>query len=639
VKIYFPSFRSRLLCFVLGLVVLIQVAVLLAVNTASVSEARRTVDDALGLTAKAFARSLEVRERILREKARLLSADFAFKEAAATGDHGTLLSVLENHRGRIDADVMMLVDLEYRVLADTLAIEARGTESSVKPLIDAAARSEHGEASAILFIENLPYQLVVVPLFTPDPTAWIAIGFAIRDSFARELEEETRSQVSLLRRDAERWSTFCSTLTASLQSALEVQLSRSEQRAGEITTLDLDGADYVSFIVPLQGAKVELVAVLQRSLQEALAPYRRLRAVLLGVFAVGVGLSLVGVILLATRVTRPVAVLADGARRIGSGNYTQPIDVAQRDELGLLAASFNQMMKGLIERDQVREMLGRVVSPQIAEELLSKEVELGGEERTVSVFFTDVRGFTTLATREEPQRLVKVLNIFLTGASAAIEGNGGVVEEFMGDGVKALFGAPVQHEDDAARSVAACLELQESMASINAKISELGAAPLEIGIGVHTGVVVTGKMGSLTRLKYTAVGDGVNLASRLEGLTQRYGVSAIVSEATRAKCTEVCFRELDRVRVRGRDEPVRIFEPMGRRDAITNEQFERIERHHKAQECYRARDWDGAEAIFRELASLEPKTLLFALYLERIAAFRREPPGPDWDGTQTFVEK
>jgi adenylate cyclase len=639
VQIQFRSFRARLLTFVFGLLVLTQGAVLLAVDTANVRAARRNIDEALKLTAGAFDRSLRAREGILREKARLLSADFGFKEATATGDHATVLSALENHRDRVHADVMMLLDPSSRVIADTLHPDAQGTPSPVLPLISAAMDSPNGEASTIQFIDGRPYQLVVVPLYTPEPTAWIAIGFEIDDAFAQELQKETLSQVSLVSREAGGWKAFCSTLPAPLKRALETGLAGPLRETLEIVTLDLAGHDYVSWVTPMNAPGIQLVAVLQRSLDEALEPLRRLQTVLLLVFAIGLMLSLVGGILLASRVTRPVAVLASGARRIEAGNYLDRIEVNQRDELGTLASSFNSMMKGLAERDHVRDMLGRVVSPAIAEELLATKIELGGEERTVSVFFTDIRGFSAVSEREEPQRLVKILNTFLTGVSRAIENNGGVVEEFMGDGVKALFGAPAQHEDDAVRSVRASLELQRSMPSINAQIRALGGSPLTVGVGVNTGSVVAGKMGSISRLKYTVVGDGVNLASRLEGLTKRYGVGIIVSEATRERCPEIQFREIDRVRVKGRDTPVRIFEPLGEANELAPGASERLALFHEALERYRAGDWEKAAAGFRELAVDEPDSLLLSLYLARIEKLRTRPMDPDWDGTTTFDEK
>jgi len=639
VAFQFRSFRSRILTFVFGLLVLVQGAVLLAVNEANVSEARRHIDEALELTAGAFRLSLEARERILLEKARLLSSDFAFKEASATGDHGTVLSALENHQARVGANVMMLLEMSGDVFADTLHPDAHGTPSLLLPLVSVAMDSDFGEASSIQFIEGTPYQLVVVPLFTPEPSGWIVIGFAIKNAFAQELQEETHSHVSLMRREAGQWHAFSSTLAEPLRRSLENTLADTPAETREIVTLNVDGHEYVSWVAPMGDVGIQLVAVLQRSLDDALEPFLRLQHLLLLVFSVGLALSLFGGVLLASRVTRPVAVLADGARRIEEGNYVDPVEVEQHDELGMLATSFNNMMKGLAERDHVRDMLGRVVSPQVAEELLSKEIELGGEERVVSVFFTDIRGFTTVSESEDPQRLVKILNTFLTGVSASIEEHRGVVEEYMGDGVKALFGAPLQHPDDALRSVQAALHLQSSLPSLNADIQALGGSPLTVGIGVHTGSVVAGKMGSLSRLKYTVVGDGVNLASRLEGLTKRYGVGIVVSEVTQQACPEIRFREIDRVRVKGRLTAVGIFEPMGHSDEIAGTACERITLHHTGLEHYRAARWDAAEEVFRELARVEPGTLLFSLYLERIELLRHSPPPPDWDGSFTFDEK
>jgi adenylate cyclase len=639
VAFHFRSFRSRVLATVVGLLVLVQGAVLLAVHVANLRQARTHAREALELTAAAFRRSLEVRERILVEKARLLSSDFAFKQVIATGDRATILSALENHRARVGADVMLLLEPSGEVVADTLHPAARDASPDLMPLVARAMEDDFGEAASIDALDGTPYQLVVVPLFMPEPSAWIVIGFRIEDSLARQLQAETGTHVSLVRRGEGGWEAFCTTLPPAERRALEEGRLEPLPDLPGIRNLQLAGHEYVSWVARLDDVGIPVVAVLQRSLEEALRPFLRLRAMLFAIFGLGIALSLAGSVLLAGGVTRPVADLARGARRIERGNYSDPVVVEQRDELGTLASSFNAMMKGLAERDQVRDLLGRVVAPEIAEELLRTEIELGGEERRVSVLFADVQGFTALSEREPPQRLVRILNAFLGAVSAAIEAHGGVVEEYMGDGAKALFGAPVAHDDDALRAVRAGLALQASLPAVNAEIAALGAAPLSIGIGIHTGNVVAGKMGSLSRLKYTVVGDGVNLASRLEGLTRRYGVPIIVSAPTRERCPGLVFRELDRVRVKGRGAPVVVYEPLGALEDVDAPLQELAEQHGAALERLRARDWERAAAAFEALGRRQPGTRLYRLYLERIARLRAEPPGPDWDGTLVLEEK
>jgi len=627
----FRSFRTRILALVVGLLVLVQGAVLLSVHVANLGSARRHVDEALELTAAAFRRSLRTREEILVERARLLSSDFAFKQVVATDDRATILSALENHRARVRADVMMVLAPSGEAIADTLHRE-RGGGRSLPSLVEEAKQHEYGEASAIQLLDRIPFQLAIVPFFDPEPSAWIVIGFRIDDAFARLLQQETGTHVTLMRRQHDAWEVYSSTLPEALRRALAAGLSTRPAAEREIVDVALSGDDYVSWIAPLDDPGAELFAVLQRSLDEALEPFLRLRTVLILVFSAGILLSLGAVAWIANRVTRPVAELARGALRIEGGNYVDPVRVDQDDELGALAASFNAMMKGLKERDQARDLLGRVVAPQIAEELLAREIELGGEERQVTVLFADIRGFTSRAEREDPQRLVQILNLFLTALSTAIDRHGGVVEEYMGDGAKAIFGAPVGHADDPLRAVRAALALRDALPAVNAEIAALGAEPLQIGIGVHSAEVIAGRMGSLSRLKYTVVGDGVNVASRLEGLTRRYGVPVLVSRDTREATPGIAFREIDLVSLRGRDAPVALFEPLGPEDALPDTLRRIAALHPEALEHFRARRWERAIGAFEELSRLEQPSPLYAFYLERIARLRADPPGTDWDG-------
>ncbi len=302
--------------------------------------------------------------------------------------------------------------------------------------------------------------------------------------------------------------------------------------------------------------------MLQRPLDEELKPFLRLRAALFLIFGLGLLASVAGGALIARTVTRPVHVLLDGVRRVGAGDYGHVVQVASGDEIGELAAAFNETTKGLAERDRVRSPLRKVVSPEIDEELLRRDLQLVGEEREVSVLFSDIRDCTSLSERLSPHVVLEILNLYLTRMGATVERNGGVVDKYIGDSVMALFGAPVRHEDDADRAVRAALEMLRELAALNSELRGRGLPELEIGIGINTARVVAGNMGSSSRLNYTVIGDGVNLASRLEGLTKEksYGTRIIISEATlKSAKGRYRTRALGPAMVKDKSEPANIY--------------------------------------------------------------------------------
>jgi len=637
----FRSFRTRILVFFLGLLVLVQAGAFFAVNTANIENARRVLDDALVVTASVFKRQIDERSRQLQLAARLLSGDFAFKEAYATREHATVLSALDNHRERIGADVMMLVSMDGTVIVDTLHPRIAGEPNPFPRLLAEAERSQYGETTGVVFLDEQPFQMVVVPLLIPFPDAWVCVGFRIDDAFAKVLQQDTHSHLSLLRADSgEGWAVLASTLPAQARERLPNALAERPWRAGETGTFELASETYISLVAPLDDVETQrVVAVLQRSLEEALAPYTRLRVVLGALFAFGVLLSVIGAVLIARMVTRPVLKLAAGARRIEQGDYLQTVDIDQRDEIGELARAFSSMGKGLAERDRVRSLLGKVVSPAIAEELLSKEIELGGEEREVSILFSDLRNFTSLCENRSPQEILALLNRYLTQVSAVVEDHGGVIDKYVGDSVMALFGAPLHHGDDAARATGTALGMHAALKDLNEDFAKRGWPRLEIGVGINTARVVAGNMGSLTRMNYTVIGDGVNLASRLERLSKHYAVPIVISETTQVAAAGFVYRELDRVCVKGKTEAVNIYQPLGRPDDLAPAVREELARYHEALAMYRARDWEGARARLQALHTAAPDCRLYLLYLDRAKAFQREPPPLDWDGSFIFDEK
>jgi len=562
------SFQSRILLAFLGLFAAVLTGTLLLVSAANTRNARTQIDDALEVGDGVFRRLVNDHSRRLAEAARLLSGDFALKAAYATEDRGTVLSALENHQARIAADLMMLASLEYEVIADTRGPATVGTMLPFAPLIDTALGGGEPELSTIVQLDGELFQMAVVPLLVPLPDAWICIGFRIDDDFAREFRGLTLSHVSLLVRGQDRsWSCLASTLPGETRNALPAELDATEWEPNRSASLTLGDEPWVFLVTGLDDREPsEVVAVLQRSLDAAMRPHMRLRAVLLGLLAAALALCALVGMRIARSVSRPVLEIAASARRVELGDFSGLLQLRQEDEIGRLAESFNHMVRGLAEKERVRSLLGKVVSPAVAQELLSKEIELGGEEREVTVLFADVRGFTTLCEGQPPGRILGLLNAYLTRMTRVIEAHDGVVDKYIGDEIMALFGAPLRGPDDAARAVRCALRMQQELEIFNAELEREGAPPLRAGVGIHTAVVVAGNMGSKTRLNYTVIGDGVNLASRLQGLTKLFAVPVVVSEATRDACPGLEFRELDRVQVKGRKEPVTVFEPLGERD-------------------------------------------------------------------------
>ncbi|MES2018907.1 MAG: adenylate/guanylate cyclase domain-containing protein [Pseudomonadota bacterium] len=282
------------------------------------------------------------------------------------------------------------------------------------------------------------------------------------------------------------------------------------------------------------------------------------------------------------------------------------------------------------------------VAPELVAEMADdpEQYNMDGESRELTVLFVDVRGFTTISEGLEPKQLREYINLYLTAMSVDIrDSHQGTLDKYIGDAVMAFWGAPVAFADHAARAVATALLMQASAARLNLDFIARGWPPLKIGIGLNTGNMHVGDMGSKIRQAYTVMGDAVNLGSRLEGITKVYGVGIAVGEATRLAAPAFAWRELDRVRVKGKNVPVAIFEPLGAAGTLAAEQQAELDRWEAALALVRAQQWEQAGAAVAALAAASPDTGLYQLYLARIAAWRIDPPGPDWDGATNFATK
>jgi adenylate cyclase len=290
---------------------------------------------------------------------------------------------------------------------------------------------------------------------------------------------------------------------------------------------------------------------------------------------------------------------------------------------------------------QITGLFGQYVPPELVDEMSAnpENFSMEGESREMTVLFSDVRGFTTISEGLSPKELSKLMNEYMTPMTRIIHKHRGTIDKYIGDAIMAFWGAPVRDPDHARNAVLAGLEMQATLAVLRPQFIERGWPEVKIGVGINTGVMSVGNMGSEFRMAYTVMGDAVNLGSRLEGITKQYGVGFIISESTQRAVPEVLCRELDRVRVKGKDEPVVIYEPLGLREQVEKSVESELQLFEEALKLYRAQNWDMAEMQLLNLQKAAPDCMLYQLYLERIAHFRTEPPEADWDGVFVFHTK
>jgi len=288
---------------------------------------------------------------------------------------------------------------------------------------------------------------------------------------------------------------------------------------------------------------------------------------------------------------------------------------------------------------QLAHLFGQYVPPELVEEMTKKmeDINLDGEMREMSVLFSDVRGFTTISESLEPKELTEYINAFLTPITKVIHDDRGTINKYMGDAVMAFWGAPLEDEQHALHALNAAISIVERMKLLRQEFSRKQWPEIHVGVGVNTGIMNVGNKGSEFRVDYTILGDAVNLGSRLEGLTKVYGVDIITSKFTRHAVPEYEYRELDRVRVKGK--PVTIYEPLGLLENIDKAERKLLKQFHIGIKQYRAQNWDAAEQEIFGLSQLDPERKIYKIYLDRIMHFRENPPATDWDGSFTHSSK
>jgi len=292
-------------------------------------------------------------------------------------------------------------------------------------------------------------------------------------------------------------------------------------------------------------------------------------------------------------------------------------------------------------RQQLKGMFGQYVPPELVEEMSQQPEHFGfeGQSREMTVLFADIRGFTTLSESLSAHALKDLLHRFFTPMTRVIFDHRGTIDKYVGDLIMAFWGAPVRDARHAEHAIDAALDMLRTLQDLRAALAREGLPEIAIGIGINSGVMNVGDMGSQYRRAYTVIGDAVNLASRLEGLTKYYGVDLVVGTRTRELAPDFVYRRLDRVRVKGKREAVEVFEPVCRRTELAEALRQELDAYEQALQHFWTRDWEAARTLFAALHADHPQTPLYALYLERIERLRGRILPDDWDGVYERREK
>lgn len=325
---------------------------------------------------------------------------------------------------------------------------------------------------------------------------------------------------------------------------------------------ELDGVHELGAFQKLSAAEAAVFTTVNEDI--ALEGVRRARTRALLIALLIIAIATLFVYFFSKTISEPIKHLAAGTKQIREGNYEVKLNPSTHDEIGDLTTDFNAMAKGLEEREKLKGAFGKFVNEEIAERVLSGRLALGGESKEVTIFFSDIRSFTSISEKLTPLEVVGFLNEYLTLMVGIVRKKGGTVDKFIGDAIMALFGAPLSTANDPVNAVETALLMREALKKYNVGRGSRAKPIIKIGMGINTGPVLAGQIGSEDRLEYTVIGDAVNLASRLEGLNKVFGTDILISENTHALVKDKfhCV-PMRKVKVKGKQSEQKVFAVLG----------------------------------------------------------------------------
>ncbi|HUH13500.1 MAG TPA: adenylate/guanylate cyclase domain-containing protein, partial [Longimicrobiales bacterium] len=533
------SFAAKLLVSLLGTVGLVVALALLVVRDQTARQVELVAERAAEQSATAFRQAEDFQRAQLAELAVTFTGSrrtaARVEEAVGGGEEaaGYLVEeiVFELAARRIPSSLVVLTDLDGEpilALRDAERLPRSADSRSVRHLARELLASEDFERFGYVRLDDRLFSAQATLLAIGNRlVGTVLLGLPVDDALADRLRALTGVEVCFVTEGE------CVVGTAAARGRLAPALAavgagqahRRVRAGGERWEVR---ADPLVPERPGEGARVIAVP-----LEAVLAPFERITRALAAAAAAAIALAIVISIALSRGLTRPVQALVRATTAVAHGRYDTRVKVSSRDEMGRLADAFNEMTHGLLLKERYRGVLDKVVSPEIAEELLRRDIALGGENREVTTVFADINGFTPLSEGLEPQEVIAMINECMERLSRAIESAGGVVDKYIGDEVMGVFGAPVPQEDHARRAVVAAQRMRLEMSELNAARAARGQGALGVSIGLNSGVVVAGNMGSPDRLNYTVLGEAVNLAARLCSAAGRDEI--LVSAATHAR--------------------------------------------------------------------------------------------------------
>ena len=553
------TLRNRLLILTTILVVLVAGSVLLIVNF----KVRDLVNDKLqkdfDITYHTFNRFLSLRNERLVESCLLISELPVLKAQLSTHDPATIkdyiLSREESPARLIGVDLFTLTNEKGQVLFRLDHPEKFGDTLASIPVIRHALEGKDPTPEDISFlnIDEQMYQTVTVPIFQKFVIGTLTLGKRITQAEARALKADTHSDITFLLGNRIVASTHSDLAQIDLLRSYVANRPELDQQINKGKSIQreaiLDGENFLCAFARASNSS-EAIYVMAISVDQALAGFQRIEKIILIIGGISLILSIVGAFFLAEGITSPLRKLVIGTEQIRSGNYDFHMQVDSRDEIGLLAQSFNEMVLGLKERFMMSKFLSTSTMKMIRKE--GDKLHLGGERRNVTVLFSDIRGFTAFSEKVEPEVVIELLSRYLSRQASIVISHNGIIDKYVGDELIAIFESPDMVDD----AVLCAIEIQQAINELNTKNTE----DIRVGIGINTGMAIVGNVGGEERMDHTVLGNNMNLGSRLCSIARSGQIVLSESSWRSLKSKEVKTHSLEAIVVKGISTPVQTYE-------------------------------------------------------------------------------